>query len=429
MDKTQNALLVDDLMVNNEQTNKQNKDSNRMFYMYENSYSSEEEDSNDDKVDECFDNEFEVGYGYNDYRNYMNSNCNDDREQPTMSTSRLSEEAERHILEAIDAHRKTMSTLQQQRQNSRNHRCHSLSGVLVLLILVILVGVVLTVLYVNGTTTSKTEGLLLGVQETMPPSFQETTNATTPPTSANTTDSSSSQQTTYYAAQYLAYFQHVIDYVQTVDRIPGGLPKVRYMCKGTFQLIGSHQNITDNPLLQCQDVSDDDGFSGIECTHDCGPDVSDCGYWWNTGNRENTQGWNRAGFWYRCFGETLSDVQARFTWEGDNQVVGIHLPVGSATATNMKIARLAVRSDYTETDQELIDNQLFPTVDVTANYMSPHSLNRPEIHLLNDAIDGGYYVWTGTLRCVGGCFVQFGSIVIDSNPERFPDTFLTVNKK
>lgn len=234
------------------------------------------------------------------------------------------------------------------------------------------------------------------------------------------------RSTRAFSAQYLLYMEHYTDDISSlgVANSPGPNPLVRYMCRGGFQAILTHNDLGSNPDLSCTDVIDDEGFSGKECRHTC----DDCSYWWNNDVTSISEYWRRAGVWFECSGDSQEDLEAKFVWVNEGPVE-LDLPLG-VQATNAKIARLAVRSDYTETNEELIDRGVFPPTDSTSIYVSvantdPFDEDAPvnNVYLsANGALDGGYFAWTGVSLCSASCTINFGDLVLRSKPSTFPES-------
>ena len=221
------------------------------------------------------------------------------------------------------------------------------------------------------------------------------------------------------SAQYVVTMQHYTDQIQGVDNQPGGFPLVRYMCKGNFEIISSSRAIRENSQnIACSEITDEDGFTGWECLHQCGPSLDRCGYWWNNDRNNVGVGWDEAAVWFECSGDDETDTQAKFVWL-NNGNFDLTVPVG-AGASNGKVARLAVRTDYSESDAVLISQDRLPPVDVTADRMI---LGEDVNFRSNRAPDGGYYGWTGVSGCTGNCFVTYDDMEFQSDPSLFPNSF------
>mmetsp|Transcript_46036 Transcript_46036/g.112413 ORF Transcript_46036/g.112413 Transcript_46036/m.112413 type:complete len:836 (+) Transcript_46036:444-2951(+) len=221
------------------------------------------------------------------------------------------------------------------------------------------------------------------------------------------------------SAQYVVTMQHYTDQIQGVDNQPGGFPLVRYMCKGNFEVISSSRAIRENSQnIDCSEIADEDGYTGWECLHQCGPSLDSCGYWWNNDNNNVGVGWDEAAVWFECSGEDETDTQAKFVWL-NNGGFDLTVPAGTG-ASNGKVARLAVRTDYSEPDVDLISQDRLPPVDVTADRM----ILGEDVNFRSDrAPDGGYYGWTGVSGCTGNCFVTYDDMEFQSDPSLFPNSF------
>jgi hypothetical protein len=251
-----------------------------------------------------------------------------------------------------------------------------------------------------------------------------------------------------FKAQYIIKMEHFTSTTTTNNDIPdgsltGGVPRVRYLCRGTFDYIYAHQDVRNNPRFTCEDIEEDeDGFSGLECFHVCGPQAEDCEYWWHHQHRMDEQAdgntndnkddmmatnWHHAGFWFQCSGSTLEDTQARYTWEPSTVSNAVILPSG---ATSVKLARMEVRTDFEERDVDLMNLGYFPVGDRSTSVVNTnpqHMEDDLELQMLNDngAPDGGYYVWTGAPEPQGeDRIITFGRIVIDSDPTHFPQAYI-----
>mmetsp|Transcript_14914 Transcript_14914/g.27975 ORF Transcript_14914/g.27975 Transcript_14914/m.27975 type:complete len:163 (+) Transcript_14914:959-1447(+) len=157
----------------------------------------------------------------------------------------------------------------------------------------------------------------------------------------------------------------------------------------------------------------------------CGPDKKSCSNWWNYDNeRDMAANWYQAGLWWECFGDTLEDIHAKFVWEHqDNENVALTVP-SPKVAQSVKLARLEVRNDYSYTDEELIEMGYFPPGDPSMNYIVANTDDAGVQDSPNGAPDGGYYVWTGLQKCKGDCFLEFEGLVIESEPVKFPDSYI-----
>jgi Subtilase family len=221
------------------------------------------------------------------------------------------------------------------------------------------------------------------------------------------------------SAQYVVTMQHFTDQIAGVDNQPGGFPLVRYMCRGDFELIASAQAVQENTdNIVCTEVTDEDGFSGWECLHRCGPAIDSCSYWWNNDENDVGVGWENAAVWFECKGESEADTQGKFVWL-NNGGFDLTVPAGEG-ASNGKVARLAVRTDYSELDSDLMSQGRFPPVDVTAD----HIIIGDNVNVRsNRAPDGGYYGWTGVSGCEGFCSVSYTDLDFESDPSSFPTAF------
>jgi hypothetical protein len=240
-------------------------------------------------------------------------------------------------------------------------------------------------------------------------------------------DSVPPQTGTYkYGAQYVVKIEHVTSSSQT----PPTVPRIQYLCRGHFRYIHAHSDVLNNKRFQCLDV-DDGTYRGVECYHVCGS-TEDCRYWWNNNpsERPTIEEWNRSALWYECLGDSLSEVQAKMVWEdthNENQQHGSRIGVGES---NMKLARLEIRSDYGEYEDimDLIHEGYFPPTDVSGDYISINLDNNALVELSPASpTDGGYYVWTGVEDCARDamCDVEFGPVVIESSdPSDFPSSYI-----
>jgi hypothetical protein len=251
------------------------------------------------------------------------------------------------------------------------------------------------------------------------PAPTPTTTVPTPATAPSNTMPSPNTDVDRISAQYVVTMQHYTDQVFGVDNQPGGFPVVRYMCRGNFDIISASRAIRENSQnIGCVEVTDEDGFSGWECSHQCGPSIDDCAYWWNNDRNNVAVGWEDAAVWFECSGDSEIDTQAKFAWL-NNGGFDLNVPAGSG-ASNGKVARLAVRSDYSESDSDLIMQDRLPPVDVTAD----HIIIGDEVNVRsNGAPDGGYYGWTGVSGCTGSCSVTYEDMEFQSDPSSFPILF------
>jgi len=230
---------------------------------------------------------------------------------------------------------------------------------------------------------------------------------------------------TRYAAQYVVKMEHVTDVLPGMTMSPPRVPKVQYLCKGRFQYMYAHRSIRDNARLNCIDIQTDDGFSGLECLHVCG-DQEACSYWWNHDlDRGMATQWNQAGFWWECSGETGEETKAKFVWKQHQETdMTMSVPPGRS-ARNVKLARLEIRTNYTYSNQELIDSNHFPPSDYSMDYVVANTYENDKVeYSRNGAPDGGYYVWTGNARCQDNCVVAFEELIIESEPARFPADYI-----
>lgn len=229
-----------------------------------------------------------------------------------------------------------------------------------------------------------------------------------------------------YSAQYVLFMEHYTDDLSAYGELnsPTYYPLVRYTCRGTFNVILEHYSIRSNPNITCVDYSDTEGFTGMECRHIC----DDCSYWWNNAGGNFGENWAAAGVWFQCSGDSVDDLEAKTVWvdEGNLQ---INVPNG-IDATNAKLARLAVRNDYSKTTDELISEGIFPPTDRTTDYVSFADSDPADFEPNSDifvsstgAFDGGYIAWTGVSLCSGNCNVDFGDLVIKSVPTLFPTDY------
>mmetsp|Transcript_41989 Transcript_41989/g.100922 ORF Transcript_41989/g.100922 Transcript_41989/m.100922 type:complete len:710 (-) Transcript_41989:1089-3218(-) len=216
------------------------------------------------------------------------------------------------------------------------------------------------------------------------------------------------------AAQYVLYMEHYTDNLDPfgIFNSPTYYPFVRYTCKGTFRLVALHPDIQNNPKVTCVDYSDEEGFTGLECQHAC----DDCSYWWNNDDLNFAEFWDQAGVWFECSGVSTDDLEGKFEWVDQGNAF-VDLPQG-LEATNAKLARLAVRNDYSKSDDQLIAEGTFPPTDRSKYFMSFADSNPSTSIFLSEtgAQDGGYIAWTGVSLCTGVCDIDFANFVITSTP-------------
>jgi hypothetical protein len=224
------------------------------------------------------------------------------------------------------------------------------------------------------------------------------------------------------SAQYVLYLEHYTDNLDPfgVFNSPTYYPLVRYTCRGSFRLLSTSSDIQNNPKFSCIDYNEADGFTGLECRHDC----DDCTYWWNNDFRNFGEGWGRAAVWFECSGNSVADLEAKFEWVDQGNAV-VNVPAG-AQATNAKLARLAVRNDFSRADDQLIAEGSFPPTALFDTYVSLANSNPSTSIFLSSTggSDGGYIAWTGASLCTGTCDVDFANLVITSVPATFPSNFI-----